>query len=137
MTQPILTHVALNCADVDRAIAFYQEFAGMHLVHDRVDGDMRVAWVSREQADPQFLLVLLQNAGNQPAAPPAVDHLGFACATREEVDAVAARAQAQDVPVVMGPVEWPPPVGYFTIIADPDGNRVEFSFGQPINPKAL
>ncbi len=137
MQAPTLTHVALNCADVARTIAFYRAYAGMHVVHERVDGGVRVAWLGREREDPTFVLVCIENAGRQPESPPAVDHLGFACATRAEVDAVAARAEAAGVPVVMGPVDWPPPVGYFVIIADPDGNRVEFSYGQPINPKQL
>jgi hypothetical protein len=28
-------------------------------------------------------------------------------------------------------------VGYFCLLQDPDGNKVEFSFGQPINPREL
>jgi len=30
-----------------------------------------------------------------------------------------------------------PIVGYFCIVTDPDGNQVEFSYGQPINPRDL
>ena len=135
MTRPTLTHVALNCTDVARTIAFYRDFAGMHVVHERVDGDVSVAWISREPADPTFVLVLIQGPGRQPDGVPAVDHLGFECATREEVDAAAAKAQARGIPVPHPPIELPPPVGYITIITDPDGNRVEFSYGQPINSR--
>lgn len=137
MPEPILTHVALTCADVQRTIQFYRDYAGMHVVHERRDSSVTVAWVSREREDPRFVLVLIEGQANQPAPPPAVDHLGFACETRAEVDAIAAQANTQGVPVVVGPVQWPPPVGYFVIIEDPDANRVEFSHGQPINPNML
>ena len=30
------------------------------------------------------------------------------------------------------PAELPPPVGYICALADPDGNLVEFSFGQDV-----
>jgi hypothetical protein len=36
-----------------------------------------------------------------------------------------------------GPRDAGPVVGYFCIVEDPDRNWVEFSFGQPINPKEL
>ena len=35
-------------------------------------------------------------------------------------------------PTYAGPI-----VGYFCIVLDPDGNQVEFSYGQPINPRDL
>lgn len=126
-----LTHLAFNAPDLDRTIAFYQKYAGLRLVHDRMDGNTRVAWLSPTGARPTCVLVFIQGEANQAAAPPAMDHLGFVCETREAVDAVAAQAEADGVPVVQGPVDFPPPVGYFVIIADPDGNRVEFSHGQP------
>jgi len=36
-----------------------------------------------------------------------------------------------------GPRDAGPVVGYFCVVEDPDGNWVEFSFGQPINPREL
>ena len=35
-------------------------------------------------------------------------------------------------PVYAGPI-----VGYFCLLGDPDGNPVEFSYGQPIDPRRL
>jgi len=137
MAVPALTHVAFNCANVDAMVDFYRDYAGMRLVHERNDGGVKVAWVGYEPDDPSFVLVFIGQPGNQPDFPPAAEHLGFACETRAEVDAVADKAEAAGVPVVQGPVELPPPVGYFVIIADPEGNRVEFSYGQPINPRHL
>jgi hypothetical protein len=36
-----------------------------------------------------------------------------------------------------GPIDAGPVVGYLCIVEDPDRNWVEFSFGQPINPREL
>jgi len=38
---------------------------------------------------------------------------------------------------VLDPVYAGPVVGYFCLVEDPDGNHVEFSYGQPINPRQL
>ena len=62
-------------------------------------------------------------------------HLGFALESRDAVDAVAARAER------VGCLAWPPreepyPVGYYCGLRDPDGNFVEFSYGQPLGPGA-
>ena len=53
-----------------------------------------------------------------------LQHLGYALATRAEVDAAAAHAREAGLlrvePHYAGPI-----VGYFCIVADPDGNLVE------------
>ncbi len=51
------------------------------------------------------------------------------------VDAIAERARAAGI------LEWEPrqepyPVGYYCGLRDPDGNFVEFSYGQPLGPGA-
>jgi predicted lactoylglutathione lyase len=60
-------------------------------------------------------------------------HIGFACASREEVDEAAQRGHDA------GCLEWPTreepyPVGYYCGLKDPDGNFVEMSYGQPLGP---
>ena len=35
------------------------------------------------------------------------------------------------------PHDGGPVVGYYCVVRDPDGNHVEFSYGQPIDPAAL
>ena len=134
MTAPALTHLAFNSPNLDRMVAFYQTYAGMRLIHEREDDGVRVAWIVPGVENPPLMFVLIAGEGNQPAAPSAMEHLGFECATRAEVDEVARRAKADGLEILMGPVDWPPPVGYFVIIADPDGNRVEFSHGQGLAP---
>ena len=62
-------------------------------------------------------------------------HVGFAVESREAVDAIAEQAQAD------GCLVWPPrqesfPVGYYCGLRDPNGNYVEFSYGQLLGPGA-
>jgi hypothetical protein len=52
------------------------------------------------------------------------------------VDAAAA-AGREDGVLTLDPADGGPIVGYFCLLEDPDGNQVEFSYGQPINPRDL
>jgi catechol 2,3-dioxygenase-like lactoylglutathione lyase family enzyme len=134
--KPVLTHVALGVRDLERTIAFYRKHVRLHVVHDRVDGSMRVVWLAEREADPDFVLVLFEVPGDPPPGPATLQHLGFAVASRDEVDAAAAAARADGI-LAMEPVYAGPVVGYFCIVRDPDGNQIEFSHGQPINPRDL
>jgi catechol 2,3-dioxygenase-like lactoylglutathione lyase family enzyme len=134
--KPRLTHIALGVRSLDRTIAFYERYACLTIVHERVDHGSRVVWLGERREDPEFVLVLFEVAGEPPPGPKTLQHLGFAVASRAEVDALAERARADGIlglePLYAGPV-----VGYFCIVRDPDGNGVEFSHGQPINPRDL
>ncbi len=130
------THVALRVRDVDASIGFYHRYAGLLTVHDRVDNDTRVVWLAEVEKDPQFVFVLMGLPANACERPQPMDHLGFAVASREEVDRLGELAR-QDDTLVLAPVDAGPIVGYICEAADPDGNVCEFSFGQPINPRHL
>ncbi len=134
--KPALTHVALGVRDVERTIAFYRRHVRLHVVHDRTDHGMRVVWLSEVEHDPRFVLVCIQRAAEHPPGEASLLHLGYAVGSREEVDAAAGAARADGV-LVSEPVYAGPVVGYFCILADPDGNQVELSFGQPIDPRAV
>ncbi|MEG4347996.1 VOC family protein [Microcoleus sp. A003_D6] len=43
-----LTHIALPVSDVDRTIEFYSKYAGMQVIHSRIDAEAGVAvvWLS-------------------------------------------------------------------------------------------
>jgi len=60
-------------------------------------------------------------------------HLGFALDSRAAVDAIADKARMAGY-LVWEPREEPYPVGYYCGIRAPDGNMVEFSYGQPLGP---
>ena len=118
-----LTHVALSVRDLQASADFYERFAGMHVVHRR-EG---VLWLS-DKTRP-FVIVLMESENVSPLGPNA--HLGIACQSREDVDRLCAQAQDENLEV-QGPLDYGPPVGYWTIVRDPDGHSVEFSYGQDV-----
>jgi catechol 2,3-dioxygenase-like lactoylglutathione lyase family enzyme len=132
--RPVLTHVALGVRDLDRTIAFYRKHVRLHVVHEREDGGSRVVWLAEREADPDFVLVLFPVSGATPGG--TLQHLGYALGSRAEVDAAAATARADGL-LTVEPHDAGPVVGYFCIVRDPDGNMVEFSHGQAINPRDL
>jgi predicted lactoylglutathione lyase len=62
-------------------------------------------------------------------------HLGFALASRDAVDDIADKARRSSC-LLWEPRQEPYPVGYYCGVLDPDGNAVEFSYGQPLGPGA-
>lgn len=132
-----LTHVALHVRDFDACVRFYRDYCGMGIVHERpghTAGD-QVVWLSEPGRERELIFVLIP--GGQVRDDPVNDfsHLGFAVESREAVDAVAERARGEDC-LIWEPVEEPYPVGYYCGVRDPDGNHVEFSYGQPLGPGA-
>ncbi|WP_438007843.1 VOC family protein [Sorangium sp. So ce321] len=131
--KPMMTHVALHVGDIDATIAFYREFCGLKVVHERNDAGTRVAWLAEEGKERTFVLVIIEGGRRAPQAPEDMSHFGFALESRAAVDEVASRGQAH---LVWPPKELPYPVSYFCALRDPDGNYVEFSYGQPLGPGA-
>ena len=128
--KPSFTHVALSVQSIDATVAFYGRFAGLGVVHDRIDGS-RVVWLGEETENPDFVLVLIEGAKPASAGPATLLHFGFDVPSREDVDTIADEARAAGVlasePTFAGPI-----VGYFCMLQDPDGHWVEFSHGQTI-----
>lgn len=142
MTRPLLTHIALHVSDLQKSVAFYTRFAKMTLIHERDDKEtnQKTAWVTSQ--DPQgvidFVIVLLCGdpslfGGARPQAPLGpVSHFGFALPGREDVDKIAAQAEAEGI--LMRPAAYVNDVvNYICFVRDPDGHSVEFSFGQDID----
>jgi len=132
---PRLTHLALHVRDLDEMIAFYRAFCDMEIVHERDDGGTRVVWLAEPGREQEFIFVLIPGGPGRDQEEGDFSHLGFAVETKKAVDAVAERARNA------GCLLWPPreeryPVGYYCGLRDPDGNLVEFSFGQPLGPGA-
>ena len=132
---PSLTHIALQVRDLDAAIAFYRDYCGLDIVRDRTDRSTRVVWLAESGRERDLILVLIPGGHGRSQASDDYSHLGFALASRAEVDSIAERARAE------GRLLWPPkeepfPVGYYCGVEDPDGTMVEFSYGQPLGPGA-
>ncbi len=132
---PVLTHIALHVRDLDACLAFYQDFCGLTVTQARGGAGKRVVWLAEPGRESDFVFVMLEGGPGRDQAAKDYSHLGFALASRDEVDAVAKRAGAA------GCLAWPPrdepyPVGYYCGLEDPDGTFVEFSYGQPLGPGA-
>jgi catechol 2,3-dioxygenase-like lactoylglutathione lyase family enzyme len=132
---PVLTHLALHVRDLDACIAFYRDFCGMQVVHERSDGGRRVVWLAEPRREQEFIFVMVPGGTGQPQAAADYSHLGFALESRAAVDALADQARAAGC-LVWEPRQEPYPVGYYCGVRDPDGKMVEFSYGQPLGPGA-
>jgi catechol 2,3-dioxygenase-like lactoylglutathione lyase family enzyme len=128
---PALTHIALQVGNLEASVAFYQELCGMRLTHQRQDEAGRVAWIAEPGHEDEFVFVLIERAGHRPQAEDDFGHLGFALDSRKAVDEIAQRAGDR---LAWPPREHPFPTGYLCGVRDPDGNIVEFSYGQPLRP---
>jgi catechol 2,3-dioxygenase-like lactoylglutathione lyase family enzyme len=130
--KPTCTHAALFCRDIEASVAFYAHHVGLHEIHRRCEDETTVVWMAEEGREDVFVIVLLGIA--PPAGEGPFAHLGYAVASREEVDQAAASGHAAGLDVE-GPVEAGPIVGYYAMLRDPDGNWIEFSYGQSLGPK--
>jgi len=129
------THIALHVRDLDACVAFYQRFCGLKIVHRRDDRGTRVVWLAQPGRETEFIFVLIPGGPGRDQADDDYSHFGFALDSRAAVDAVAEEARAAGC-LVWPPREEPYPVGYYCGLRDPDGNFVEFSYGQPLGPGA-
>ncbi len=130
---PAFTHIAMHVRDLEACIDFYTTYAQMRLTQDRVSEGKRVVWLAEPGKEEHFIVVLIPGGPGREQISTDFSHLGFALESKEAVDAIADMARSDGI------LEWEPrqepyPVGYYCGIRDPDGNFVEFSFGQPLGP---
>ncbi|UCH75740.1 MAG: VOC family protein [Rhodospirillales bacterium] len=131
-----LTHVALHVRDLAACLAFYRTFCGLKVVHSRGPADRPDAvWLAQEGRESEFIFVLIPDGPGRDQAERDYSHFGFAMDSRDAVDAIAAKARQAGC-LLWPPREEPFPVGYYCGLRDPDGNAVEFSYGQPLGPGA-
>ena len=126
-----LTHVALLVSDVDRTADFYIKYCGLKVIARRLDPNtgFRVVWLGE---DLKFVIVAFESEKKpiQSVTKP-LNHLGFSLDTKEKVDQVSEIAKEEGL-LNYGPVYIDADVGYICEILDPDGNSVEFSYGQKL-----
>ena len=126
---PRWTHITINVSDISRSVDFYTDVCGWTMVRDRRKEGRHNVWLGPPVADgdePTFVLVMVEDEVKT-----RLDHFGFQCDSREEVDRIAELAREQDI-LVEPPTDMGGIVGYFTAIRDPDGHVIEFTFGQPL-----
>ena len=132
---PSLTHIALHVRDLEACLRFYRSYVGMQVIHDRSSAGKRVVWLAEPGKEAEFIVVMLSGGPGRRQSAEDFSHLGIAVDAREAVDAVAERARNDRI-LEWEPREEPYPVGYYCGVRDPDGNLVEFSYGQPLGPGA-
>ena len=123
------THITIMVSDLQRAVDFYGAVCGLQVVRDRRREGGGTVWLGYPPAqgeDPLFVLVLMEGEVTN-----RMDHFGFQCDSREEVDRIAHEAQARGR-LVYAPTDSGGSVGYWTILRDPDGHMIEFTCGQPL-----
>jgi catechol 2,3-dioxygenase-like lactoylglutathione lyase family enzyme len=127
-----LTHIALPVANVGCSIAFYIKYAGMSVVHRRIDRtnakSTEVVWIT-DKTRP-FVIVLIEMQKVEPILSP-IAHLGIGCASREEIDRLCNEARGEGI-LREGPCDSGYPIGYWAFISDPDGHTLELSYGQEV-----
>lgn len=133
------THMALRVADIDATIEFYTSMTPLELIDKREDDMGFGAWLGMPgETNNPFILVVAQFF---PATDPFKDapqavlapfaHFGIELPNQDDVDAIAKRADSAGC-LAMPATMMPPPIGYICMVADPDGNMVEFSWDQGV-----
>lgn len=121
--------MTIAVSDFTSTIDFYTSFCGFSVIRDRRKEGGGTVWLGPKPEEgelPLFLLVVSQGSVEFK-----LDHLGCQCDSREEVESIAKKADALGI-LVYPPTDSGGSVGYWTMIRDPDGHLVEFTFGQPI-----
>lgn len=119
----------MTVSNIDRSIDFYTSYCDLTVLRDRRREGGGTVWLGPQTPqgqNPSFLLVLGEGEVTS-----RIDHLGFQCEKREDVDRIA--EQGRELGILVEPAtDTGGVVGYFTMIRDPDGHLVEFTYGQPI-----
>ncbi len=130
MTDVGLTHVALPVSNMEQSIKFYETYASMHVVHQRIDAVAGVAVVWLTDHTRPFVIVLIQTDSVHPVLSPFA-HLGVGCKSREAMDQLCDKARAAGI-LLGEPQDAGYPVGYWAFLRDPDGHTLELSYGQEV-----
>lgn len=77
-------------------MAFYARYAGLVVARERDEDGTRVVRLAERAEDPDFVFVLIPMAHSE-GERPGVHHFGFSVASRDEVDAIAARVRSDGV----------------------------------------
>ncbi len=122
------SHIAYIVKNIEKMIEFYEEFTEMKVTHKRIDGDVKVIWLRLLDTN-SLTIVMIENPSLNVDSYQRLNHLGFDAVSKKAVDKISQKAEkagvlkykAQDGGIILG---------YFCIIQDPDGNQIEFAYGQ-------
>jgi len=116
-------------------VDFYRRYVELNEVHRRTEHGVTVVWMAEEGREHQFVTVLIGVPHEDAVNPAPLAHIGYAVGCRAEVDRLAEIAK-RDGLLRSPPADGGSIVGYFCIVEDPDGNSVEFSYGQNLGAQA-
>ncbi len=125
---PRIEHAALWTPDLERARAFYETYFDATAGEKYVNPDKDFASYFLTFDDGARLELMHTPDLASAAAPPAAGyaHVAIALGSEAAVDRLTERLQANGVPVLDGPRRTGD--GYYeSVVADPDGNRVELT----------
>jgi catechol 2,3-dioxygenase-like lactoylglutathione lyase family enzyme len=137
------THIALHAKDIEKMIAWYEEYTHLTLLYKEQDENGYGAWLGdKTKSENPFILVLMQFfEGHDPFAPvkhPSLGpfaHIGIELPGKQQVDDIGIKAKEAGC-LILGPVRMPKRIGYICFVRDPEGNTVEFSYDQGVYTKA-
>jgi catechol 2,3-dioxygenase-like lactoylglutathione lyase family enzyme len=124
-----LSHIGIPVSDLDKSVAFYKKWAAMKVQPDA--GDSTGVKGARLAQDTGGFVISLLATVTLPLPMPGIMHIGFDCATKAQVDKIATDAKKAGI-LISGPTDAGPDLGYQCYISDPDGNNIEFAFGQTV-----
>src|SRR2546423_945175 len=88
------THITINVSDIDASVDFYTNVCGLSIVRDRRAEGRHNVWLgppTKSGEDPPFVLVMVQDEVKA-----RLDHFGFQCDSRAEVDRIAEFARQEN-----------------------------------------
>ena len=139
---PTCDHFAFRVADLERSIAFYERVLPGRVIA-RKDADdrwrTRIAWIEPD-GQPGFAVVLIQATRVRwllrflhavtPRIARSYEHAGFACDSVEALDERIRVAEEAGAKIMLRPTYVDEKTGTVAEVRDPDGNPIEWTFGQ-------
>ncbi len=123
---PSLDHIAITVQDMERAVAFYQGVLGFEVLGQLLLNDGTFKLVYLQAGAARIELFAYTEEGRRDATAERNEDLGFkhVAFTVGDVDAMARRLKAHDVPFTVEPTDAPGGVR-LAFFRDPDGNLLE------------
>lgn len=127
-----LDHIAITVQDMDRAVAFYRDVLGFEVLAQLVLAGGTFKLVYRQAGTGRIELFAFTEKGRRSDTQnrdhdPGFKHVAFSV---DDVDAVAGRPKAPDVPFTVEPLDAPGGVR-LAFFRDPDDNLLELVSNLP------
>ncbi len=138
---PHCDHVAFRVADISRSIAFYERMAPARLIRREQHADRWCSEIALLEPEGQagFRIVLIEPRRVSwllrlfhtavPRQTRSHEHIGFACASLEELEQRAQVARALGAVVKHQLAKLPGRDAWVFEVLDPDRNALEWTFG--------